>query len=132
MKKNKELKKLVGRYCKFCFVDGQVDERKVERVIKDLKSLPRSQAIFAISEFLNLLKKQKGQTTLLIESSIPLPKPQSNYIAGKLKKHFLVTEAKNIVNPTLLGGFKVRIGDTVLDYSLQNKISQLKKAVAII
>lgn len=129
MKKIKELKKLVEKCCKFCCPDGKVDEKKVVSVIKNLKALPRSQAIFAISEFVKALKKQKGETTLLVESSIPLQKKQLDTIVRKLKGDFLISEVKNIINPALLGGFRVKIGDTVSDYSLQGKIMQLKEAI---
>lgn len=127
--KNKELKKLVERCCKFCCPDGKVDEQKVVGVIKNLKSLPRSQALFAISEFLKALKKQKGQTTLLVESSIPLSKAQLDKIVRKLKKEFVISEVKNVIGEDLLGGFRVRVGDTTADYSMQGKISQLKDAI---
>ncbi|MBI2040355.1 F0F1 ATP synthase subunit delta [Candidatus Microgenomates bacterium] len=130
MKKNRDLKKLAEQCCRFCCSDGKIDEKKVTGVIKNLKSLPRSQAIFAISEFLKALKKQKGATTLIVESSIPLSKVQLDSIVRKLKSDFIISEVKNIVNPDLLAGFKVRIGDTVSDYSLQDKISQLKGVIA--
>lgn len=129
MKKNKDLKKLVEKCCKFCCPDGKVDEKKVISVIRNLKALPRSQAIFAILEFVKALKKQKGETTLLVESSIPLQKKQLDTIVRKLKGDFLISEVKNIINPALLAGFKIKIGDTVTDYSMQNRIMQLKEAI---
>lgn len=127
--RDKQLQKLAEQCCRYCCPDGKIDEKKVIGVIKNLKSLPRSQAIFAISEFLKALKKQKGETTLLVESSVPLQKKQLDTIFRKLKSDFLISEVKNIINPALLGGFRVKIGDTVSDYSLQNRITQLKEAI---
>lgn len=129
MKRIKDLKKLAEKCCKYCCADGRVNEKKVISVIKNLKMLPRSQAIFAISEFLKTLKKQKDETTLLVESTIPLQKKQLNTIVKKLKRDFVISEVKNVINSALLGGFRVKIGDTVSDYSLQNKIMQLKEAI---
>lgn len=128
--KNNQLKKLAERCSRLCCPDGRVNEQKVVKVIKNLKALPRSQALFAISEFLKALKKQKGKTTLVVESSIPLSKVELDDIVRKLKKEYLINEVENIVNEGLFGGFRVRIGDTVLDYSMKNKISQLKEALA--
>ncbi|MDP3973877.1 MAG: F0F1 ATP synthase subunit delta [Candidatus Daviesbacteria bacterium] len=130
MKKNKDLKKLVEICCRSCFHEGRINEKKALSILKDLKSLPRSQAIFAVSEFLKGLKKRQDQATLVIESSVPLSKPQYRSIVKKMKKEFLINEAKNIVNPEILGGFKIKIGDTVLDYSLSNKISQVREAIS--
>lgn len=129
MKKNKQLKKLVEKCCKFCCPGGKLDEQRVLGIIQNLKSLPRSQALFAISEFLKALKKQKSQTTLVIESSMQLSKAQVEGVVRKLKSDFQISEVKNIINPDLLAGFRVRIADSVADYSLQGRILQLKEAV---
>ena len=129
MTKNKQLKKLAQKCGKFCCPDGRLDEKKVVSVIKNLKSLPRSQAIFAVSEFLKALKKQKAQTTLIVESSIPLPKTMLNRIVAKLKADYIISEVKNIVNPSLLGGLKIKVGDSVTDYSLRDRISKLREAI---
>ncbi|MBI2017881.1 F0F1 ATP synthase subunit delta [Candidatus Daviesbacteria bacterium] len=129
MKKSNDLKKLVEKCCIYCCSDGRINEKKVTSVIKNLKSLPRSQAIFAISEFLKTLKKQMSKTTLIVESSLPLSKLQLNSIAKKLKSDYIISDVKNTLNPKLLGGFRVKIGDMVSDFSLQNRILQLKEAI---
>jgi hypothetical protein len=130
MKKNKDLKKLAQVCCKSCFREGRLNEEKVASIVASFKSLPRSQAIFVISELLKALKKTQNQTTLQIESPVPVASIQTNRIIDRLKKEFLITNTENQINPALLGGFRVRIGDTLLDYSLSNKVSQLKEVLA--
>jgi len=131
MKKKSKLKKLAAKYVNYSFKDGKGDENKIMKIMAELKSLPRSQAIYIISKFLKGVRKREGQTTLLIESAVPLTEAQLEGIFKSLRKEFVVTEVRNIVNPSLLGGFKVRIGDMAQDYSIRGKISQLREAVIV-
>ena len=101
------------------------------KIMGELKSLPRSQAIYIISKFLKGVRKRKDQTTLLIESAVSLTEAQLEHIFKSFRKEFVVTEIKNIVNPSLLGGFRVRIGDIVQDYSLEGKILKLREAITV-
>ncbi|OGE28753.1 hypothetical protein A2867_04710 [Candidatus Daviesbacteria bacterium RIFCSPHIGHO2_01_FULL_40_11] len=131
MKKKSKLKKLAAKYVNYSFKDGKGDENKIMKIMGELKSLPRSQAIYIISKFLKGVRKRKDQTTLLIESAVSLTEAQLEHIFKSFRKEFVVTEIKNIVNPSLLGGFRVRIGDIVQDYSLEGKILKLREAITV-
>ena len=131
MKKKSKLKKLAAKYVNYSFKDGKGDENKIMKIMGELKSLPRSQAIYIISKFLKGVRKRKDQTTLLIESAVYLTEAQLEHIFKSFRKEFVVTEIKNIVNPSLLGGFRVRIGDIVQDYSLEGKILKLREAITV-
>lgn len=129
MKKKSHFKKLAAKYVNYTHQKGKANEAEILKILGDLKTLPRSQAIYIISKFLKGARKRKGETTLLIESAIPLSKNEQQNIVKKLQKEHVITEVKQVIKPDILGGFKVTIGDTVLDYSLAGKISQLKGAV---
>ena len=131
MKKKSKLKKLAAKYVNYSFKDGKGDENKIMKIMGELKSLPRSQAIYIISKFLKGVRKRKDQTTLLIESAVSLTEAQLEHIFKSFRKEFMVTEIRNIVNPSLLGGFRVRIGDIVQDHSLQGKILKLREAITV-
>lgn len=130
MKKKSRLKKLAAKYVNHSYQNGRGDEEKIKKIMMGLKSLPRSQAIYIISKFLKGVRKREGQNTLLIESAVPLTKTQLDQIQRNFKKEFIITDVKNVVNPALLGGFKIRVGDIVSDYSIQGKISELREAVS--
>lgn len=130
MRKKSKLKKLAARYVKYSYKEGKADKNKIQKIMEELKSLPRSQAIYIISKFLKGVRKRQGENTLLVESAVPLSEKQLDLIFKTLKGEFAISEVKNIVNLTLLGGFKVRIGDMVADYSIQGKISRLREAVS--
>lgn len=125
MKKNKKLKKLVERCVGLCCSEGRINEKKALKVINSLKSLPQEDAIFAISEFLKGLKGEKNKHSLVIESSIPLSKPEIEKISRQFKKDYKFSDVKNITNPSLYGGLKIKIGDYVFEDSIQSRIKQV-------
>lgn len=127
--KKRKLKKLAAKYVKYSYAGGRRDEGKIAKIMADLKSLPRSQSIYIISKFLKGVRKREGENTLLIESAVPLTRQQLDLVFKTLKKDFAITEVKNVVNPALLGGFKVRIGDMAADYSTLGKIQVLKEVI---
>lgn len=130
MKKKSKLKKLAAKYVNYSYKSGRGDVEKIRKIMEGLKSLPRSQAIYIISKFLKGVRKREGQNTLLVESAVPLTKTQLDHIAKNFRKEFVITEVRNVVNPALLGGFRVRIADTVSDYSILGKVLKLKEAVS--
>ncbi|WP_027087144.1 F0F1 ATP synthase subunit delta [Cohnella panacarvi] len=71
-----------------------------------------------------------GRADAHVTSSTPLTEDEKNKLADKfgklLGKTVRVTSA---VNPDLLGGVTVRIGDTLYDGSLKGKLDRLDKAL---
>lgn len=112
------------------FKEGKMVESQVIKSIKLLKSLSSSKAILALSEYLKQLKRIDRQYTMLVETSIPL----SPAILKKMKK---IVEKKNKItkvvvniNPEILGGFKLKIGDEIWDESILGKINQVKEVIS--
>ncbi|MBI2020576.1 F0F1 ATP synthase subunit delta [Candidatus Daviesbacteria bacterium] len=126
MTRYKNLQKLaeicVGECCK----EGQINAQKVGKVLRQLKSLPTDQAIFTISEFLKGIKRKKSEYSLIVESASPLSRDEITKLGRLLRSKFVFSDIKNEVNPALLGGLRLKIGDQILDYSLQSKINQLE------
>lgn len=129
MKKNKRVLKLVEKCVGVCCREGKVNAQKASRTLKLLKSFSTDRAIFAISEFLKGIKKQKDQYLLVVESNTKLSQTEINKFAKILKKDHIFSEVRNVVNPSLLGGLRIKIGDNIHDYSLKGKIAQLGGAI---
>lgn len=129
MKDKGRLKKIAAKSAKISFPEGKIKEDNVINVVKNLKTLPRSQAIYAISKYIKGLKNKSREGNAVIESAIPLSSEQINSIIAKLRGDFQITGVENKINSDLLGGIKVRIGDNVLDYSLKSKIAQIGNAI---
>lgn len=127
MKISKQLKKIVGQLMSVSFKDGRIMESQVVKSIRILKSLPGYEVIPALSEYLIELKRKEREYTVCIETLFPLSSTQIDKmkkIAGKK-----ITKVLVHVNPLLLGGFKLQVGDDVWDESILGNIQQVKEAI---
>lgn len=125
----RKLKKIAAKSVRLTFREGKVNKMTAEDIIRVLKTLPRAQAIYAISKFLKGLRRRGGETTATIESAVPLSRRQLDNIIKKLSQEHVVTEVQTRVNPDILGGIKIKIGDIILDYSLQEKVAQIGRVI---
>ena len=80
------------------------------------------------------LKKLRNEKTntieVVLETAAPLEETEKKYLTKKLQ----VKTGKNItlkvkINPALLGGVMIRIGDTLIDNSFKNKLDLLKQSL---
>lgn len=129
MKKNKQLQKLIKKLVQISFKDGKIVESQVTKSIKALKSLPKYEAIEALTKYLNELKRLERKHTIHIETSIPLSADYLKKIKKIVEKKVKITKVLVKVNPGMLGGFKLRVGDEVWDESLVGRINQVKEAI---
>lgn len=129
MKKNKKLKELVQKMADVSFKDGKLLDLKARNYLKDIKKLPTSESIYILSEYLKALKIMKLQTTLIIESATPLSPTQISQIKSELRKDFKFSEVETVINPELIGGIRIRIGDNLYDDSVLAKIIQIGEAI---
>jgi len=121
------LKKVVEKYALASFNSrGELDTKKAERFVRDLKSLSAPQAIAALSEFVKRIKTEVGKTALEITSAVPLSSTQVNEVTKAVKVKHNVNAVQAGVDGKLLGGVRVKIGDLVYDNSLAQKIAALK------
>ncbi len=129
MKKAKMLEKLVKKLVDQSFKDGKLLESSVVRSIKILKSQSRSEAIMTLSLYLKELKKKDRQYTMFLETAFPLSSTQLKKAKKIVEKKHKITKVTLSVNPQILGGFKLRIGDEIWDESILAKINQMKEAI---
>lgn len=89
----------------------------------------RQQYIFSIFEaFLEMVKKHKGIVTAVVSSAVPLRAEQITQIQNKLVSKFnKQVEIQVEIDPSLIGGMRIRVGDHVIDGSIHGKMENLKK-----
>lgn len=129
MKKSKLLQKTITKLVEASFKDGRLVESQIIKSIKVLKSLPRSEAIQALSEYLNGIKREERKHTMYIETVVPLSSIQIKKAKKIVEKKVKITKIITNINPEILGGFKLRIGDVIWDESLVGKINQVKEVI---
>lgn len=127
--KNKHLQKIVSKLVEVSFKDGKMLESQISKSIKILKSLPKYQAIESLSEYLKQLKSLQKQHTMQVESVIPLSQIQLKKLKKFAEKKAKITKVITQINPEILGGFILRVGDEVWDESIKDRINQVKEAI---
>jgi F-type H+-transporting ATPase subunit delta len=81
-----------------------------------------------LKDFHRLLRLEDEKRHALIESATPLNSQTSERVLGDLRRRRgqdLVAEFK--VNPTLIGGLRIRIGNDVWDGSVGNRLARLEE-----
>lgn len=63
----------------------------------------------------------------VVTSAVALTNDQKKQIMTVVEKKYGITELEEIIDPSILGGIKLRIGSRELDYTVKNKLSQLKQ-----
>lgn len=127
--KNKLLQKTIKKLVEVSFKDGRIVESHVVRSIKTLKLLPKYEAIQALSEYLKGIKRIERGHTMYVETVISLSSAQLKKIKKIVEKKTKVTKVITQINPSILGGFVLKVGDEVWDQSILDKINQVKEAI---
>jgi F-type H+-transporting ATPase subunit delta len=81
-------------------------------------------------QFRALKNEAEGQADCLIESALPLADEQIKDLLWSLARKFglkLLPEVK--VDPELIGGVRVSVGDHVLDYTVKTRLAQMQAAL---
>lgn len=129
MKQSKLLQKTITKLIEASFKEEKILESQVAKSIKLLKSLPKYQAIWTLQEYLKQLKRKERQHTMYIETVIPLTDWQIKKAKKIVEKKVKITKVKLLVNPMILGGFKLKVGDNIWDESILGKLNQLKEEI---
>lgn len=96
-----------------------------------LKIIDSASAPAFISDFEDSLKKavqdSLGEKTALVESSVGLSESETKHLESLLIKIFThKIPVSYTVNPSLLGGFTIKVNDWVLDASLVSQIDEMR------
>ena len=130
MKKGKHLQKLIAKLVEASFKDGRLLEGQVTKSIKILKSLSRSQAIAALTEYLKQLKRIERQFTMFLETATVISPTLLKKARKIVERKHKITKVALSVNPQILGGFKLRVGDEIWDETILSKIQQVKEVIS--
>ena len=125
----KFIKKHAEKAALLSFNKGILDGSTANKFLREFKKLPLNQAIMGIGFYLKALKRQINKHVLTIESASRLAREDEKLIVKVLGNEFRILETQTKLCPSLLGGIKVKIADTVLDLTIKEKLNQIKSAL---
>ena len=129
MKSIKFIKKQAIKAAQLSFKEGKLDDAFAHKFIRAFKGLPLSESILTLNHYMKALRSEINKTTLTVESVVSIPKADVKELENVLGKQYKVLQVKEELNPSILGGIKVRIGDVIFDNSIKSKINQVKDAL---
>ncbi len=109
-----------------CQTGGRLDDAKLRTVAARLiEAKPRDyRAVLAALHRLTRLELERRQVT--VESAVELDEATRQRILADLtKRHGSGLAAQYLVNPALIGGLRIRVGNDVLDGSVQGRLDRL-------
>lgn len=72
--------------------------------------------------------KRQGRTRAWLTVAVPLPKEMKNRLVNKLKRVInLDIRMETKVDPRIIGGCIIRIGDTIIDGSVKKRLEMLRR-----
>ena len=128
MKINKEIRQLSREMLRASFTDGQLDRGKIGSLVQSLIARKPRHCIDILQNYKRLLRLELEKRHAIIESATDLSSHASSKVASRLKQKYgddLTTEL--VVDPTLLGGMRVRVGSDVWDGTVRNRLNLLQQ-----
>jgi len=128
MRANKDIRQLSREMMRASFTDGQIDRGKVTAVVQSLATKKPRHYVDVLKHYKRLLRLEIEKRHAKIESMMPLSPDVVSKITDRLKKKYgndLTTDFT--VDPTLLGGLRVRVGSDVWDGTLRNRLDRLQQ-----
>ena len=125
--KSKKLQTEINKLVEQSFNGGKADENFIAKVIATLKKLSLAESLETLQLYLKGLKRKIEENTLVVESAVKLSGSELKSVEKMIKREVIAVEQK--LNPSLLGGLRIKIGDEFLDFSLRSKIQQVAERI---
>jgi F-type H+-transporting ATPase subunit delta len=131
MKIDRRARQSAKKYFRACLrPDGSVDEQGVREIARLLVTEKPRDDLGILSRMRKLLELALEERTVRVESATPLTDRGAG-VFSDLEQRF-GPSARNLyeVNPTLLGGLRVRRGSHIWDGSLSGRLERLQQALS--
>jgi F-type H+-transporting ATPase subunit delta len=128
MKINKEVRQVSRGMLRGSFTDGQLDRGKIASAVQSLIAKKPRQYLAILQHYKRLLRLEIEKRHARIESALQLVPEVAVEIVARLKRKYgedLTSEF--VVDPTLLGGMRVRVGSNVWDGTVRNRLERLQQ-----
>ena len=85
----------------------------------------------ALEEFLDVAAEALEETVVTVHTARELSEADQERLAKALSAQYSTTVQLHVVlDPTLIGGLRVEIGDDVIDGSVSNRLDDAKRRIA--
>ncbi|MFE3453229.1 F0F1 ATP synthase subunit delta [Nonomuraea sp. NPDC059194] len=112
-------------------LDGKVAPSSL-RLITQLAVHPRGRSLeTGLEEYSGLVAAQRQRLVAVVRSAVPLTDEQKQRLGAWLRTSYGRDVHVNVeVDPRVLGGFSVRIGDEIIDTTIAGRIEEVRRRLA--
>jgi F-type H+-transporting ATPase subunit delta len=128
MKINKKIRKLSREMLRASFIDGQLDPGRIASLVDSLIARRRRNYVDIFKNYRRLLRLELDKRQARIETASDVESTISSELVANLKRKYggdLTTEF--VVNPQLLGGLRIRVGNDVWDGTVRGRLERLQQ-----
>jgi len=127
MKLNKEIRQRSRKMLQASFTDGQLDPGRIASLVDSVIAEKPRNYIDVLKNYKRLLRLELQKRHATIETASEVDAAVRSEIDGNLKSKYgtdLSTEFH--VDPELLGGMRISVGNDVWDGSVRNRLQRLQ------
>ncbi len=130
MKISKEVQAQARRLMRLCIgADGLMSEDTVRVVAAKIAADKPRNYLALLTALTELVRQERAAHTATITSAVPLTEAEQAAITTKLNDRQAGLNYEWQVDPTLIAGLTVKVGDNVTDSSIRTRIEQLTKTL---
>ena len=127
MKINKEIRRLSREMLRASFTDGQLDPGRISSLVDSIIAKKPRHYIDVLKNYRRLLRLELEKRQARIETANEVDSTTSSELVTNLKKKYGSNlTAEFVVNPQLLGGMRIRVGNDVWDGSVRHRLQRLE------
>jgi F-type H+-transporting ATPase subunit delta len=131
MKIDRHARQTAKKYFRACLrPDGGIDETAIRDIIQLLvREKPRNY-MAVLSRLQRLIEIAVEERSVHVESAAPLADQGASIFAELEKRFGPPARTSYEINPSLLGGVRIRRGSSIWDGSIHGRLDRLKRAFA--
>jgi len=127
MKLNKEIRQLSRKMLHASFTDGQLDPGRITSLVDSVIAEKPRNYVDVLKNYKRLLRLEVEKRRATIETASEVdPAIRSDIIANLKTKYGNDLSPEFKVDPQLLGGMRIRVGNDVWDSSVRNRLERLQ------
>ena len=130
MKATRQVRRDAAQLWRLCRTNGPADAGRAMQIVDELVESPRMRAPAVLSQFLRLVRLDSAHRTARIESAVPLDPPaRDEVVHGLAGKYGQGLDVGFVVDPSLIGGMRVRVGSDVYDGTIRGELDAIEEAL---
>jgi F-type H+-transporting ATPase subunit delta len=127
MIKKREARREAKELWRLCVVNGSLDEGRARDVVNHVIESRHTSGPAILANFLRLVRLDLARKTARVESAVPLDADVRSSVEQSLsRKYGLGIAPSFVVEPSLIGGMRVRVGSDVYDGSVKAGLDALE------